>query len=43
MSRTEVGNKETEDEGHGTIDRAVEEALDLDFASFEDVKSAFRS
>lgn len=43
MSRTETQNEETEDEGQETVDRAVEEALDLDFASLEEVKEAFRS
>lgn len=43
MSTTDARDEETEDEAQGNIDRAVQEALDLDFASFQEVKEAFRS
>lgn len=40
MSGIEVRDEDTE--AQEEIDRAVEEALDLNFASFEEVKEAFR-
>lgn len=40
MSGIEV--RDEKPEVQEDIDRAVEEALDLDFASFEEVKEAFR-
>ena len=43
MSEMEAQDENAEDEAQKGIDRAVEEALDLDFASFEDTKEAFRS
>jgi superoxide dismutase len=43
MSKTEAPNEKPEDESGESTDRAVEEALDLDFASLEEVKEAFRS
>ena len=42
MSGIEAQDEDVEDETQEDIDRAVEEALDLDFASFEDVKEAFQ-
>jgi hypothetical protein len=43
MSETEIQSKEIEGEGQEATDQAVEEALDFDFTSFEEVKEAFRS
>lgn len=43
MSTTEARDEKTEDEGQENIDRAVEEALNLDFASFQEVREAFQS
>ncbi|WP_274380507.1 hypothetical protein [Halorussus amylolyticus] len=43
MSKTEVRDEEVEDEAQESIDRAIDEALDLDFASLQEVKEAFRS
>lgn len=42
MSTLDARDEESEDEPEDTIDRAVEEALDLDFASFQEAKEAFR-
>jgi hypothetical protein len=43
MSETEIQSKEIEGEGQEATDQAVEEALDFDITSFEEVKEAFRS
>lgn len=43
MSSMEAREEKTEAEAQENIDRAVEEALDLDFTSFREVKEAFQS
>lgn len=43
MSGIETRDEGADDDAQEAIDRAVEEALDLDFASIEEVKEAFRS
>ena len=43
MNTTEARDEKTEEEVQENIDRAVEEALDLDFASFQEVREAFQS
>lgn len=41
MSGTSAWDEKTEEEVQENIDQAVEDAIDLDFASFEEVKQAF--
>lgn len=41
MSGTSAWEEKTEEEVQENIDQAVEDAIDLDFASLEEVKEAF--
>ncbi|WP_256504298.1 hypothetical protein [Halorussus salilacus] len=39
----EVRDEDTEDEAQENIDRAIEEALDFEFTSAQEVREAFQS